>query len=261
LTLIDRSSELKIHGDGIFVRQRIEIGNREIASPFLLGAFEQFAYGTLSILVEPFGKVAFYSRADAAARKDGATFPAAIGRDHIVDVVAVVMALGRHHRDPAQAARINVEHGLAVELWRQGAEGKLRSCRIQIYVKLRNVDDGVIEIRRREFGERVFQGRIDDDKIGRDALGSEQCFEQRRVRLAIAVPGGDDRLRGLRCDPAILEADTDIADVFSDPIVETFGFGSGRSCISYISAASFRKPAVGTAIGAFRALSIAANAA
>src|ERR1700742_1221595 len=38
--------------------------------------------------------------------------------------------------------------------------------------------------------------------------------------LAVAIACGDDRFRPLGREPAILEGDPDIADVFSDPVVK-----------------------------------------
>src|ERR1700748_20729 len=97
--------------------------------------------------------------------------PATIGRQHIFDVVAVMIALGGHHRNSNQATRIDVERRLAAELRRQRSKSELRGGWIEINIKFRDINDGMVEIGRRKFGERVFERRVYDDKIGGDFLG------------------------------------------------------------------------------------------
>src|SRR5580704_2527964 len=172
----------------------MRIGEGELAAPVQLRIFNEFTGGAFAIYVETLGKVAAESRSRAAPREDGAALAAAVGAQHIVDIIAEVTRLNWLRRYPAKTARVDVEHRLAAEWSGQGAEGELRRRRIEIGVDFGHIEDGVIEILRRQFGQRVSGVCIDHDEIGYDALRREQGLEQNRVRLAVAITCRDDRV-------------------------------------------------------------------
>lgn len=85
-----------------------EIGEGELAAPLQLRIFDEFKGGSYAIHVETPGKVASESRSRAAPREDGAAFAAAVGAQHIVDIIAEVTRLNGLRRYPAKPARVSM---------------------------------------------------------------------------------------------------------------------------------------------------------